>query len=107
MGKKIMSGSLRARLDAAIRSNRRDTIYRMIAKKNEGMVPCYVCGRHVKKSCASLEHVIPVSKGGTDDIGNLSISHWQCNKRRGNGDSGLLCAMAHQSDTSHSKAKEA
>ena len=55
----------------------------MLAKKNNGLVPCFVCGRHVKEKNATLEHILPTSKGGTDDMENLAISHYQCNQRRG------------------------
>ena len=79
-----LSGGYRARLAASIRSGRRRTIYRMLKKKHDGTVPCFVCGRHVKEKNATLEHIIPVSKGGTDDMENLAISHYQCNQRRGN-----------------------
>jgi len=62
---------------------RRETLYRMLGKRNNGTVPCFVCGRHVREKNATLEHIIPISKGGTDDMDNLSISHFQCNQRRG------------------------
>lgn len=71
-------------LKMRIRQGRRDTVYKMLGKKNDGCVPCFVCGRHVKEKHATLEHVIPRSKGGTDDMDNLSISHNACNARRGN-----------------------
>lgn len=61
----------------------RDTVFdTMLA--SIGWVPCYVCGGRVKRKEATLEHVIPRSKGGTDDADNLSISHQLCNSRRGN-----------------------
>ncbi len=79
-----MSGAMRAMLQSGVRKSRRETVYRMLAKKHEGIVPCFVCGRHVKERNATLEHVTPLSKGGTDDMDNLAISHFQCNQRRGN-----------------------
>jgi hypothetical protein len=36
---------------------------------------------------ASLDHVVPVSAGGSDDPGNLQISHRFCNMSKGAGDS--------------------
>lgn len=80
------SKALRARLAGAVRAGRRDTIYKMLAKKHDGTVPCFVCGRHVRPKNATLEHIVATSKGGTDDMDNLSISHYQCNQRRGAGD---------------------
>jgi hypothetical protein len=32
----------------------------------------------------TFDHVIPVSKGGTDDLHNIRPAHWICNIRRGN-----------------------
>jgi len=32
----------------------------------------------------SLDHIIPVSKGGTNALKNLRITHWICNVNRGN-----------------------
>ena len=31
----------------------------------------------------SVEHLIPRSKGGGDELSNLALSHWGCNKARG------------------------
>jgi 5-methylcytosine-specific restriction endonuclease McrA len=68
------------------RRNRRETIYQMLSKMHMGKVPCFVCGKHVRKEDATLEHILAKSKGGTDDMDNLSISHAMCNVKRGNGD---------------------
>lgn len=65
------------------RQNRRKTIYKMTMKR-EGSVPCFVCHEHVELKDMSLEHIIPRSKGGSDDMDNLSISHKSCNEERGN-----------------------
>jgi 5-methylcytosine-specific restriction endonuclease McrA len=35
--------------------------------------------------CFTRDHVIPRSRGGTDDIGNLKPAHHGCNRDRGNG----------------------
>ncbi|WP_414488391.1 HNH endonuclease [Stenotrophomonas maltophilia] len=83
-------GSTRKILEAAVRKSRRETVYKMLCKRNSGSCPCFVCGRHVKAQHATLEHILPVSKGGTDDMSNLAISHNACNARRGN--SSLKCA---------------
>lgn len=82
--RKLLSGGQKARLQTAIRQSRRDTVFRMLAKKNDGLVPCFVCGRSVLEKYATLEHIVPVSLGGTDDMSNLAISHNVCNVKRGN-----------------------
>jgi 5-methylcytosine-specific restriction endonuclease McrA len=33
---------------------------------------------------ASLDHVVPISKGGTDEPENLKLAHFICNVRKGN-----------------------
>lgn len=68
---------------ANIRFSRRNTLYKMLSKRF-GIVPCFVCQAHVAEQDATLEHIKPLSKGGTDDMANLSISHRDCNIRRGN-----------------------
>lgn len=78
--------SVKKQLLATIRQSRRNTLYRMTAKRNDGCVPCFVCGNHVKPQHATLEHKTPLSKGGTDDMDNLAISHNACNHRRGDMD---------------------
>lgn len=86
MGKKkrIMSPGLRKQLDGSVRKGRRETLWRM-AMKHKGVVNCHVCGKPItKESYATLEHILPVSKGGTDDMGNLALSHEKCNQARGN-----------------------
>lgn len=37
---------------------------------------CYRCGQ---PGARSLEHKIPLSRGGTDDPANLAVSHLACN----------------------------
>lgn len=32
----------------------------------------------------SIDHIVPRSKGGTDDLSNLRLTHWGCNRKRGN-----------------------
>lgn len=73
----------RRRLQINLRQQRRDTLYAMATKKGKQCL-CFVCKKPVDKAQATLEHVIPVSKGGTDDMSNLAISHRICNQLRGN-----------------------
>lgn len=52
---------------------------------------CGICRRFVDKTleypdllCASLDHIIPVSRNGNNDPTNLRLTHLICNLRRGN-----------------------
>ncbi len=51
---------------------------------------CAICGKKVDKKlkypnllCATVDHIIPVSKGGhPSDISNLQLAHFQCNRQK-------------------------
>jgi hypothetical protein len=59
---------------------------------------CHICHRKVDMNLSgkakwgpTIEHIIPVSRGGTNDPGNLALAHRYCNTARGNrGHSQLL-----------------
>lgn len=42
---------------------------------------CWLCGEY---GANSVDHVIPLAWGGTDDVTNLRPAHLTCNQRRGN-----------------------
>lgn len=44
--------------------------------------------------CFTRDHVIPRSKGGSDEIWNLRPAHHECNRDRGNGPVVLVRAVA-------------
>jgi 5-methylcytosine-specific restriction endonuclease McrA len=46
---------------------------------------CHICGRHVAKKDMSLDHLIPVSKGGDHLAVNIRLAHLRCNIKRGAG----------------------
>lgn len=51
---------------------------------------CGICGRPVDKTlryphplAPSIDHIIPVSRGGhPSDIANLQLAHWICNRQK-------------------------
>lgn len=53
-----------------------------IFRRDRGM--CCICGTWVKPKHASMDHVLPVSKGGTHTFGNVQLVHLVCNLRKGN-----------------------
>ena len=61
----------------------RDKIYKTVARQMHGVVPCWVCGKHVLPADATLEHIKPLSEGGNSHLENLAISHAVCNHQRG------------------------
>ena len=46
---------------------------------------CWLCGQPILGRI-SIDHVVPRSKGGGDDLGNLRPAHLRCNKVRGSKD---------------------
>jgi len=52
---------------------------------------CGICGELVDRTVrwpdpgqATLDHIVPVTRGGTNDPSNLRLAHMSCNRRRGN-----------------------
>lgn len=52
---------------------------------------CWICELRIDPELPStnrmggtVDHVVPISKGGTDDWDNLKPAHWICNVKRGN-----------------------
>ena len=51
---------------------------------------CGICGNPVDKTlkwpnplCATVDHIIPVIKGGhPNDLHNLQLAHWCCNRQK-------------------------
>lgn len=44
---------------------------------------CVYCGRRLTEETVDLDHVVPRSRGGTDDPKNLAASCKRCNKSKG------------------------
>lgn len=67
-----------------------------IAKRDK--YRCGICGgkvsmkrRHPDPLAASLDHIVPLSVGGTNDLTNLQLSHFRCNwSKRDRGGGQLL-----------------
>jgi predicted nucleic acid-binding Zn ribbon protein len=80
-----MDRRLRVTDDTKIRFFRRSDIY-----KRDGW-KCQICLKPIQPSlrfpdpnCASIDHIIPVSMGGTNRPENLQASHLRCNVSLGN-----------------------
>ncbi len=76
-----------------------NTRRRRVAKYNNGEVDigitmekiyirdefmCGICGNFCSLDHASLDHIIPVSKGGTHTWDNVQLAHGSCNVQKGN-----------------------
>lgn len=46
---------------------------------------CHICGKHVAPADMSLDHLIPLARGGSHTADNLAVAHLRCNSRRGAG----------------------
>lgn len=57
------------------------SIYEFNIKKY-GTLTCYLCLKPISFGKDSLEHKIPLSRGGDNKINNLDISCIQCNKKK-------------------------
>lgn len=54
-----------------------------ILLKRDGDV-CYLCEGHITPGAETIDHVIPLSKGGADDTTNYKLTHILCNLEKGN-----------------------
>jgi len=45
---------------------------------------CIICGRYLRRVHASIDHVIPRSKGGAHHVTNWALAHRACNGEKGN-----------------------
>lgn len=65
--------------------------------RRDGMA-CGICGKRVNLSLsrkspphpmsASVDHIVPLSEGGTHSWENVQLAHWICNVRKGSGSVG-------------------
>lgn len=57
-------------------------LYRMSIKIET--VYCCLCGKPIiKEKELSIEHLMPRSRGGVDEMGNWGIAHKKCNQQKG------------------------
>lgn len=55
-----------------------------------GSDACGICGQAVDLSlrlpdrrCGSVDHILPVARGGSNDLNNMQLAHLDCNMRKG------------------------
>lgn len=45
---------------------------------------CHLCGKKVKRSEATMDHIVPASLGGPHTRANVALAHRSCNASKGN-----------------------
>jgi HNH endonuclease len=55
---------------------------RILYERDNGI--CGICGNHVSLTDASVDHIVPLSKGGAHSYDNTQISHLSCNQSKNN-----------------------
>lgn len=55
---------------------------RIVYKKSKGL--CGICAQPVDEATFTIDHIVPMSKGGAHLIENLQAAHRSCNSRKGN-----------------------
>lgn len=45
---------------------------------------CAICSLPVSDKDKSVDHIVPLSRGGTNEISNMQITHLRCNQKKGN-----------------------
>ncbi len=74
------------RMPEGLRDSRKETLRKM--QDNQ----CCWCGRPMQQThpfrwdYETIEHLTPLSKGGTNDMDNLALAHKKCNEDRGTED---------------------
>lgn len=48
------------------------------------VVCCGICGMPMRKQDATIDHIRPLSCGGTNNVSNLQLAHEKCNWDKGN-----------------------
>ncbi len=68
---------------AAKYDNNQTLIVEDVINKWETTIFCNLCGRFIALDDASIDHLNPLSKGGENRIGNVTIVHKWCNHEKG------------------------
>jgi 5-methylcytosine-specific restriction endonuclease McrA len=45
---------------------------------------CYLCGKFVELADLEFDHIVPLSRGGSDALVNIAVSHRWCNRQKHN-----------------------
>jgi hypothetical protein len=67
------------------REHRRIRGYRRLRIIERDGSTCGLCGAVVAPDELDIDHIVPVSRGGSDEDDNLQVAHASCNRRKGAG----------------------
>lgn len=67
-----------------LRNAKRAPINREAIFERDGWL-CGICGEPVAVGDATLDHIVPISLGGSHEPSNVRLAHSLCNSRRGDG----------------------
>lgn len=79
-----ISAAKRARRRAARTGDRRSYTEFVRWARTAAVIKCYHCRRPTRAGNRHLDHVIPLSRGGADSVGNLCVSCGPCNMAKHN-----------------------
>lgn len=57
---------------------------------------CAICGKPVEFKKMTVDHKVPIAKGGTNDLGNLQLAHLSCNRAKSDMLLDELCKLAEE-----------
>ena len=70
-------------------SGRRERHRRIVARSHP---PCHLCGADIDYSAGyldpesfTIDHIIPIARGGADHIDNIAAAHRKCNRAKSDG----------------------
>lgn len=70
---------------ASLKSLARGADLIVICRKHRASVNCVYCSRsYTEVNYKTIDHIIPISKGGTHDPNNINICCWNCNQSKNN-----------------------
>ena len=71
-----------AKMDTSERVKLPANVKEEVYKKSGGV--CEICGKPLSKLNYTVDHIIPLSRGGTNEMSNLRAVHKTCNQIKGN-----------------------
>lgn len=71
------------RFDRLMKISRKKTLKAFRHELEKQLAYCHYCGKYVEKKDRTVDHKVPVSKGGGDGIENLVLACKDCNGLKG------------------------